>query len=168
MPTKHAKHGPSGLKYKNPETGGVPTGETIPTQTKRRPMPEPCNTTGWRRGVLHSRQRGQEASPKPRPHRRTTDQCGFLPEGSGVASTASRQSGTGKMLTVNGIGKEITFGTSDVVLVTGKHLTLIDYKFGTGYIDAPEVNMQAKPTSPGRFKTTRPPKQPNSYSSSPA
>jgi hypothetical protein len=56
-----------------------------------------------------------------------------------------------KVVIYNAKGENITWGTSDVVLVTGNHLTLIDYKFGAGYIDAPENNMQAKAYTAGAF-----------------
>ncbi len=36
----------------------------------------------------------------------------------------------------------ITWGTSDVVLRTGKRLTLVDYKFGEWLVDDPEENYQ--------------------------
>ncbi len=46
---------------------------------------------------------------------------------------------------------DITWGTSDVVLLTGTHITLIDYKFGKWIVDDPENNMQAKAYTLGAF-----------------
>ena len=45
----------------------------------------------------------------------------------------------------------ITWGTSDVVLLTGNHITLIDYKFGKWVVDDPKNNMQAKAYTLGAF-----------------
>ena len=45
----------------------------------------------------------------------------------------------------------ITWGTSDVVLRTGKHLTLVDYKFGEWLVDDPEDNYQARAYTLGAF-----------------
>tara|TARA_R110002020_G_scaffold241992_2_gene455280 strand:- start:170 stop:1039 length:870 start_codon:yes stop_codon:yes gene_type:complete len=46
---------------------------------------------------------------------------------------------------------DITWGTSDVVLLTGTHITLIDYKFGKWVVDDPKNNMQAKAYTLGAF-----------------
>ena len=46
---------------------------------------------------------------------------------------------------------DITWGTSDVVLLTGKRITLIDYKFGRWVVDDPKDNMQAKAYTLGAF-----------------
>lgn len=46
---------------------------------------------------------------------------------------------------------DITWGTSDVVLLTGTHITLIDYKFGKWVVDDPINNMQAKAYTLGAF-----------------
>jgi len=45
----------------------------------------------------------------------------------------------------------ITWGTSDVVLRTGKRLTLVDYKFGEWLVDDPEDNYQARAYTLGAF-----------------
>jgi hypothetical protein len=45
----------------------------------------------------------------------------------------------------------ITWGTCDVVLLTGTHLTLMDYKFGKWIVDDPKDNMQAKAYTLGAF-----------------
>lgn len=46
---------------------------------------------------------------------------------------------------------DITWGTSDVVLLTGDHITLIDYKFGKWIVDEPKNNLQAKAYTLGAF-----------------
>ena len=45
----------------------------------------------------------------------------------------------------------VTWGTSDVVLRTGKRLTLVDYKFGEWLVDDPEDNYQARAYTLGAF-----------------
>ena len=45
----------------------------------------------------------------------------------------------------------ITWGTGDKVLLTGDHITLIDYKFGKWVVDDPKNNMQAKAYTLGAF-----------------
>ena len=39
---------------------------------------------------------------------------------------------------------EVTWGTCDLILRTGSHLTMMDYKFGQGIIDHPSENYQAR------------------------
>ncbi len=46
---------------------------------------------------------------------------------------------------------DITWGTCDEVLLTGTHITLIDYKFGKWIVDDPKDNMQAKAYTLGAF-----------------
>jgi len=45
----------------------------------------------------------------------------------------------------------VTWGTCDEVLLTGTHITLIDYKFGKWIVDDPKDNMQAKAYTLGAF-----------------
>ena len=153
MPTKHAKHGPSGLKYKNPETGGCSHWRNDPHADKTAANAGTLQhdwMEAWGYYIL------DKEDKKPAPNQDLTDDqltsVGFCQRAVESHLRQADKVELEKMLTVNGIGKEITFGTSDVVLITGKHLTLIDYKFGTGYIDAPEVNMQAKAYVAGAFQ----------------
>lgn len=152
MPEKHAKHGPSGLKYKNPDTGGCSHWRNDPH----------ADTTAADAGTLQHgwmEEWGKFVlglTPKDPGTPLTDEQLNNTAFCQKVVEPYLRQAEKAgleeKLTIVDTKGRTVTWGTSDVVLRTGNHLTLIDYKFGRSHIDAPADNMQAKAYTAGAFQ----------------
>ena len=154
MPENHAEHGPSGLKYKHPDTGCPHWRNDKFANTAAAEDGTHCHEymEEWSYWITGQREGADFKLPEL-----TEEQETNVGECQRVVEPYIRQAekvGLEEKVTItNADGEEITWGTSDVVLVTGKHLTLIDYKFGVGYIDTPDKNMQAKAYVAGAFQS---------------
>ena len=152
MPTKHAKHGPSGLKYKHPDKDGCSHWRNDPHADKTAANAGTLQhdwMEEWGKFVLG-------LTPKDPGVPLTDEQLTYTAFCQKVVEPFLRQAekaGLEEKVTItNAKGKTVTWGTSDVVLRTGNRLTLIDYKFGKGHIEPPAENMQAKAYVAGAFQ----------------
>jgi len=143
MPEKHAKHGPSSLKNKKPGIGcghwiNDPSSDKSAANAGTLQHHSQENWAEWilgRRKDFNTDKLTEEQKTNVgvcqklvEPFLRQADHVGIEEEVHIFAET----------------GEEVTWGTSDLVLRTGNHLTLIDYKFGIGYVHTPNENEQAK------------------------
>ena len=151
MPDKHAKHGPSSLKYKNPAIGGCchwRNDKFADTKAADDGTHQHDYMECWGYWIT-----GKKAEPTMPLSDDQKTNVGFCQK---IVEPYIRQAehvGLEEQVTISSEqGEEVTWGTSDVVLQTGSHLTLIDYKFGAGFIDAPEDNMQAKAYTAGALQ----------------
>ena len=152
MPENHAKHGPSGLKYKNPVDGGCShwrNDKFSDTTAADAGTLQHDWMERWGKFVLGKTFKNPTGTLDDAQLNNTAICQKFVEPFLRQAEKAGLEE---KLTISDSAGHTITWGTSDIVLLTGTHLTLIDYKFGRGYIEAPENNMQAKAYTAGAFQ----------------
>jgi len=152
MPETHAKHGPSGLKNKDHKHGGCchwQNDRFASTKAADEGTFLHQHMEDWAGWVL-----GKKEEPTATLSEEHKSYVNFAQK---VVEPFVRQAdhvGLEEKVTIaDAMGEEITWGTSDLVLVTGKRLTLLDYKFGASFIESPENNMQAKAYVAGAFQS---------------